>query len=57
MKEVNYWQQFLNTGKVEDYLSYKNQKRTEEESRGEHPNAGTLQCYRDDIKSGTFRGI
>lgn len=23
MKEINYWQQFLNTGKVDDYLQYR----------------------------------
>lgn len=23
MKEINYWQQFMNTGKVDDYLRYR----------------------------------
>lgn len=23
MKEINYWEQFLKTGKIEDYLSFK----------------------------------
>lgn len=58
MKETNCWQQFLNTGKVSDYLSYVDEKRTRQmEEKGAHPNAGTDQCYRNDIESGTFRGI
>ena len=23
MKELNYWQQFLNTGRIEDYLKFR----------------------------------
>lgn len=58
MKETNYWQQFLNTGSIEAYLSYKNQERAnEKQKKGEHSDAGTFQRYRDDIESGTFRGI
>ena len=26
MKIVNYWEQFLNTGKIEDYLAYREGK-------------------------------
>lgn len=58
MKEINYWQQFLNTGKVEDYLSYKMQGgETKREIKGEYPHAGTFQCNRNNIENGTFRGI
>ena len=58
MKEINYWQQFLNTGKVDDYLSYLAHERTEEQrEEGEHPDAGTGACYRNNIEGGTFRGI
>lgn len=62
MKEENYWQQFLRTGKVDDYLSYLKQKRTDETAvmsvkKGEHSGAGTMQSYRNDIEGGTFRGI
>ncbi len=58
MKELNYWQQFLNTGKVDDYLSYLKQKEINEPAKkGEYPNAGTFQCYGNDIEGGTFRGI
>ncbi len=58
MKETNYWQQFLNTGNVEDYLSYKSHEREDrEQKKGEHSDAGTFQCDRHNIESGTFRGI
>lgn len=54
MNEQNYWQQFWDTGRVEDYLSYKNSQKDEEK---ESADAGTFHGYGDDIKSGTFRGI
>ncbi len=57
MKETNYWQQFLNTGSVESYLSYKAQEKADAEQKGEHSDAGTFQCNRNHIESGTFRGI
>lgn len=58
MKEINYWQQFLNTGKVDDYLSYLAHRRAEEpKEKGEYPDAGTDAGYRNHIESGTFRGI
>lgn len=58
MKEINYWQQFLRTGKVEDYLSYLKQKPFDEPvHKGEYSGAGAMQCYRTDTKNGTFRGI
>lgn len=58
MKEINYWQQFMSTGKIEDYLSYKmTDNNRNEENAGEYPNAGTFQCDRNCVESGTFRGI
>lgn len=58
MKEINYWQQFMSTGKIEDYLSYKKADNQEkQESPGEHPHAGIVQCNRNHTESGTFRGI
>lgn len=58
MKEINYWQQFMRTGSVEDYLSYLKQKSDKEPVRGgEDSGAGSMQCYRTDIEGGTFRGI
>ena len=51
MKEINYWEQFMTTGKIEDFLAYRNavrdtqygDKERKEES-GEHSHAGV---YRD----------
>ena len=58
MKEINYWQQFMSTGKVEDYLSYKRQdEKDNSQVKGEHPHAGTFQCNGNHIEGGTFRGI
>jgi len=58
MKETNYWQQFMSTGKVEDYLSYKRQDKQDiRQVEGEHPHAGTFGCNRNHIEGGTFRGI
>ena len=67
MRAANYWEQFLSTGKIDDYLVYRmygegalgefeplnGSDRNEGVSKG----AGTGQCYRDDFKSGTGRGI
>lgn len=58
MKETNYWQQFMSTGKIDDYLSYKRQNgEMKQEVEGEQPHAGTFQCNRNHIEGGTFRGI
>lgn len=58
MKETNYWQQFMSTGKVEDYLSYKRQDKQElRQVEGEYPHAGTFECNRNHIEGGTFRGV
>lgn len=34
MKEINYWQQFLSTGKVEDYLYYRAEEARKERDEG-----------------------
>lgn len=61
MKEINYWQQFMSSGKVEDYLSYKRQDNQEKQDigqgRGEEPDAGTFRGNRNYTEGGTFRGI
>lgn len=67
MRAANYWEQFLSTGKIDDYLAY---RMYGEEALGEFEplngadmdegvskGAGTGQCYRDNFKSGTGRGI
>ncbi len=57
MRVLNYWEQFLSTGSINDYLAYRKDegepKQDEREGRGE----GSGQCYRDDFKNGTCRGI
>ena len=32
MKEKNYWEEFCKTGKIEDYLKYKNEVKTYSEN-------------------------
>lgn len=51
MKDLDQWKQFLNTGRIEDYLAYRHSAEdAPEQSEGERLHAGTDQCYRDDIK-------
>lgn len=57
MKEINYWEQFMATGKIEDFLAYKNAARDTQsgdyESRkksGEHSHAGIYRDYGNDFK-------
>lgn len=63
MKMVNYWEQFLSTGKIDDYLAYREEKANmqkaaePEKDEGADTSAGTGQCYRDDFKNGTRWGI
>ncbi len=63
MKMVNYWEQFLNTGKIEDYLAYREgkdvtpDKAEPEKNEGADEGAGTNWCYRDYFKNGTHWGI
>lgn len=58
MKETDYWEQFLKTGRVEDYLSYLDRKQEEDRQReGEEKGAGFVQRYRPNTEGGTFRGI
>lgn len=72
MKAMSYWQQFTNTGRIEDYLSYidhqdntRNDKERQEQNLGKHseeysgeyPYAAVCKCDRNDIEAGTYRGI
>ena len=51
MKDLDYWDRFLNTGRIEDYLAYRSEKKDQpQQNEGEVFHAGTNQCYRDDIK-------
>lgn len=67
MRAANYWEQFLSTGKIDDYLAYRmygeealgafDSLNGADRDEGVSKGAGTGQCYRNDIKSGTDRGI
>lgn len=58
MRVINYWEQFLSTGKIDDYLAYREEEASEsKEDEGAGEGAGTNQCYRDDFKSRTSGGI
>ncbi len=56
MKTFDYWEQFLSTGRIDDYLTYREKVTNKsEEDMGVNPDAGTSQCYRDDFKNRTNR--
>lgn len=62
MKESNYWQQFLNTGRVEDYLRFRKTSGEDGAVRerammGENPYAGIHKINRDGFEDGAYRGI
>ena len=53
MKQINYWEQFMATGKIDDFLAYKNAVRDEvqdEEESEEHSHAGDYRNYGNDYK-------
>lgn len=54
MKGINYWEQFMATGKIEDFLAYKNAQRQEEteavKEAEEESDAGGYGTYRDGAK-------
>ncbi len=58
MRVINYWEQFLSTGRIDDYLAYREGKAEALEEETDEPDrdggaiegAGTGQCYRNDIK-------
>lgn len=58
MKEINYWEKFMQTGKVSDFLAYRNalgdgQEKTcsnGKEESGEHSHAGIYRDYGNDFK-------
>lgn len=53
MQTLNYWKQFENTGKIEDYLTYiaNDSQRSEKRSQA----AGCKSDYRDSSRAGTDR--
>ena len=60
MEGLNYWQQFLSTGSVEDYLNFRKiQGNTTEDYMvmGDNPYAGVCEVNRDCIEDSAYRGI
>lgn len=60
----NHWNSFLNSGKISDYLLYKenqtlndNKQQEQVSSVGENPYAGIRNGNRPCIKDATYRGI
>ncbi len=63
MKEINYWERFLTTGSVQDFLSYRNALEEEEQDgrkdsvgenrSGGRSHAGIYRDYGNDFKSRT----
>ena len=57
MNEINYWNRFMATGKIDDFLAYRNAAeqagtpRAEDPGEaGEHDHAGTDTDYGNDFK-------
>ena len=65
MKNVSYWDKFMRSGSVEDYLKFKSCMREEEagtgakakdgREEGEYPHAGFYHGNGDDIKGDAYR--
>lgn len=58
---LEYWKQFENSGRIEDYLSFKacdGQEKTERDIlSGEQTDAGIYMCDRNHIKADSRGGI
>ena len=50
MKEINYWNQFMHSGKVGDYLKFKNRAKEEKNPKGDMGSAGFYSRNRDDYQ-------
>lgn len=58
MKSLNYWQQFVQTGSVEDYLFYARAGEEQEEMQeeaGARQDAGIHICNRHDFEADSCR--
>lgn len=60
MKEYNDWDSFMNSGKVEDYLSYRENSKSINEDNiqlGANPDAGFSSDNGINTTSGSYRGL
>lgn len=55
MKEISYWDQFMKSGKVEDYLLFKNETKEEKNPKGEVTGAGFYDRNRNDHQGSAYR--
>lgn len=55
MKEISYWDQFISSGKIEDYLKFKEQTADENSSKGETASAGFYQRNGNDYQGSAYR--
>lgn len=55
MNEKSYWDQFISSGKVEDYLKFKEQSKDCKSFEGERTSAGISNCNRDGYQGSAYR--
>ena len=55
MNEISYWNQFVNSGRIEDYLNFKEQASKHNNSEGESVSAGISGRNRDDYQGSAYR--
>ena len=55
MKEISYWDRFMQSGKIEDYLNFKNEAKEEKNPKGDTVSAGFYDCNRNDYQGSAYR--
>lgn len=55
MKEISYWDQFMKSGKVEDYLKFKSETKEEKNPKGDTVSAGFYDRNRNDNRGSAYR--
>lgn len=55
MKEISYWDQFMQSGKVEDYLKFKSETKEEKNPKGDTAGAGFYDRNRNDNQGSAYR--
>ena len=55
MKEISYWDRFMESGKVEDYLNFKNKTKEEKNPKGDTASAGFYERNRNDYQGSAYR--
>ena len=55
MNEISYWEQFISSGKIEDYLKFKEQTRNESSFKGETVGAGFYHRNGNDYQGSAYR--